>query len=196
MTKSRLMISALIAVLLLITSSQLIAGDDSKKTKLDPEQEYREEFLQWYKQFYPRNSKKLEELRNKDKKLFEESYKLKEHKFADIMETYKKNPDFGQALMDDLKVSEYQNKTLGKIRAEKDKKKKADYIKQLNNIVSKRFDLAVKIKKFKYEELRKRIKRMEKKLADREKEVEELINRKDKEIENRVKELLEDQKEK
>ena len=201
MTKLRLTLLALIAMSILLVTTQTFAADDisgtqadgAKKERLDPEDVYREEFLLWFQKFYPKQSKRLDELRKKDPKLFEEHYKLKEDKLGDIMEAEKKDHEFGKALMDDLKISERQNKTLGKIRSEKDKKKRKGYIDQLEHIVSKRFDLAVKIKQFKYKQLCQKIKRLEKRLEKRMEEVKELVKHKDEEIEARVKHLLEEE---
>lgn len=200
MTKLRLVFLTLIILSILFASAQSFAEydrsgdkvDDARKERIDPEDAYREEFLQWYKEFYPEIANEIEALKKKDPKLYEERYKLKEKKFGGIMETQKKNPDFGKALMDDLKIAAFQNKTLGKLRTEKNKIKRQQYIDQLGNIVSRRFDLAVKIKQFKYEELSQKIKRLEKILARRQKEVQELTKRKVQEVEKRVKHLLEE----
>lgn len=201
MTKSRVILLTLITISILFASAQSLAKedeskpkvDDAKKKQVDPKQEYKEEFLQWYKEFFPKNSKRLEELRKKDKNLFEEHYKLTEKKFGDAMEVYKRNPDYGIVVVEDLFNADRQSKTLRKIRSEKDKRKKQKHIDKLRRIVSTRFDLAVKIKKFKFEELRQSIKRLEKKLASRQNRLEERLKRRDQEIEERTKKLLEDE---
>lgn len=201
MTRLRITLLALIVISVLFASAQSFAADDkhgakvddARKKQIDPKQEYKEEFLQWYKEFFPKSSKSLEELRKKDPKLFEARYKIKEKKFGDAMDIYKRNPDYGKAIVEDFYIGTLQSKTLCKIRSEKDEKKKQKYISQLKNIVIKRFDLGVKIKQFEFEEFRQRIKRLERILAKRQKVFAERLKRKDKEIENRIKKLLEDE---
>ena len=201
MTKSRVIFLTLITISILFASAQSFAADDkskpkvdnAKKKQVDPKQKYKEEFLQWHNEVFPKSGKIMERLRKENKKLFEERYKSKEKRLGNVMDIYKRNPDHGKVIVEDRYKADIQSKTLRKIRSEKDEKKKQKYINELKNIVAKRFDLAVKIKQFEFEEFRQRIKRLEKVLANRQKDFEERLKRRDEEIENRTKKLLADE---
>ena len=147
------------------------------------------EFIEWLNEYYPKDAEKLESLNNKPG-LYCNHFKLLRKKYGEIMDIQKRNPEFAKARMEDLKLLQVRDGILLKIQKTRDQKQKDSLTKQLSEVVSKRFDLTVKIKKFRYEELRARIEQLSKVLAEREEEVKKLQERKDVEIKNRVQELI------
>lgn len=150
------------------------------------------EFTKWLEEFYPKEAESLASSKATtptNPKLHENKLRLLRKKYLAIMEAYKINPEFGKALMDERELISERISLMGKLKAAK-KEEAKKYYGKLAKIVSNEFDINVKIKRFKYEGLRARIKRMEQALVQREMEIKKLVERKDTEIKNRLEELL------
>ncbi len=146
-------------------------------------------FSLWLNETYPTEAESLKEV-EKNAKEYQARLKLKKVKWRRMYGAYKKNPRHGKALIVQRELRLKRTAIVNKLKAAKENKSKVKLRDELNKIVSSEFDIAVQVKKIMYEGLRAAIKRMEKRLAQREREVIKLIEHKDDEVKNRVEELI------
>jgi hypothetical protein len=150
---------------------------------------YEAELTEWLTEFYPDEVEKLNESKS-NTKLHEKRFKLLRKKYGSILDAYKKNPEFGKALMAVKELVAERIDIINMMKTAKSNKRYNFLRSKLAAIVSEEFDNNVTIKRFRYEELRARIKRMEENLALREKEVEKLVEQKDDHIKSRIDDLI------
>lgn len=164
----------------------------SKKAERDmKQQEEEKDLLEWLKLNFPKDAERLEKLKAEESEVYKENIARKWRKFKGLIETTKKNPELGRELTKDIKLIASRDKELRNIANAKNEKQKAESIEKLKDIVSQRFDLGIKIKQLRYEELQRRIERMRTLLVKKREEFKKLEAKKDEEIAKRMTNLLE-----
>ena len=148
-----------------------------------------EQFIAYLKGFFPIEAENLKTF-EKQPKAYQTKIKALRVSYRRLIKAYRYDPEYGKLLVTEVKLRIKRNGILDKLKAAKTKQDKTKLRAELSNTVSKEFDIAVKVKRFKYEQLRARIKKMEKHLATREEEVKKLVTRKDAEIKLRIEELI------
>jgi flagellar motor protein MotB len=111
-------------------------------------------------------------------------------KYRRIFEAEKENPELAKVLKEDLELKEKRNKLLRRIRASTNDAEKKRLTKELEEVVSSRFDLIVKRKQIEYEQLSKKLEKLKEQVKRSEAEVEKWENVKDKEVKQRLEELI------
>ncbi len=119
------------------------------------------EYFKWLKKNYPEKAEKLAKLKEEKPELYRKKLKYSLDKYGRIAEAAKRNPKLAKVLKEDLELKQRRGQLCRKIRAEEDKDKKKELIKELKEVISSRFDLILKRKQIRYEHLLKRLKKLE-----------------------------------
>ena len=115
---------------------------------------------------------------------------LSKKQYGRIAEATRENPKLAKVLKEDLELKKKRDKLLGRIRAVSDEKKKKELTAQLEEIVGDRFDLIVRRKQIRYEQLRKKLEKLKKQVKQSEAEVEKWNELKDEKVKERLEELI------
>lgn len=148
-----------------------------------------QKFFVWLNKFFPNYAQDIKDQEKKPQEYRGEFNKNKSM-FRRLWRGYKFNKQYGKTLVEEVKLRVQRLNILEKLKAAKDQKQKAKFRNDLGKIVSKEFDVAVKVKKQKYEGLKRIIARKEKELAKRENEVKKLVANKAREVKKRVEDLI------
>lgn len=153
----------------------------------------REEFLDWLKKEFEWQVKELEKVKSQDPKLYDTKLQLVWDKYRRIHDAWRWNPELGKVLKQDMALKHRRDDLVGKLKIEKDDKKKRELAHQLWEVVGDRFDLIIRRKQIAYDELLKRLEELKKQINDQRNEIKEWRGDKFKEdaMRERIKELLE-----
>jgi hypothetical protein len=148
------------------------------------------EYFEWLKKNYPQEAEKLAGLKDRKPKLHTRQMVLSLKKYRRIFEAEKENPQLAKVLKEDLQLKEERNKLLRKIRASTNDAEKKQLTKELEKVVSVRFDLIVKRKQIEYEQLSKKLEKLKERVKRSEAEVQKWENVKKVEVKQRLEELI------
>ena len=130
------------------------------------------EYLEWLEKSYPEEAEKLAELRETKPGLHMRQMALALKKYRRIFEAEEENPKLAEVLKEDLVLKQQRDKLLRKIRAASEDAEKKELTKQLEEVVSSRFDLIVKRKQIECEQLLEKLKKLKKRVEESEAKVE------------------------
>lgn len=153
------------------------------------------EFRQWFAENYPTDANNLESIRQSNPLLYARKLMQAARKYGPVARASKDNPELAAVLKEDIELKERRNKILREIRQAEGEKKQT-LTKELEQIVSKRFDLIIKRKQIELEQLQERLKKLESQIAHRQSEVEKWKDSKDEKVKEHTKDLLESKGEK
>lgn len=148
-----------------------------------------QKFFVYLNKYFPEEASGLEPFES-NPKTYQKRFREKKSQFRRLWKGYKHNHKYGELLVQEVKLRRKRMAKLNELKAAEKKAVKQKLRAELKDIVSKEFDIAVKIKEIKYNWLRLRIKRLEKELDRRQEEVKKLLNQKDSEVKKRVEELV------
>ena len=148
-----------------------------------------EAFLEWFKKNYPAQAQQLMELAEKDAEKYSKKLADLRKRYEPVMRAEKNNPELAAVLKEDIELQNHRQKLLREIR-KADKKEKEELLEQLKQIVNRRFDLIVIKKQFRYEDLLRKLQKMQNDLVKRQAELQQLQQDKQKTTEQRLQELL------
>ena len=147
------------------------------------------EYIKWLEKNYPEEAEKLAELREEKPELYMKKLWLSKKQYGRIAEAAKKNPQLAEVLKDDLELKRKRDELLRKIGAASENEKK-ELAKELEKVVSSRFDLIVKRKQIRYEQLRKELEKLKEQVKKSEAEVGKWKEAKGEKVRERVEELI------
>jgi membrane-associated HD superfamily phosphohydrolase len=148
------------------------------------------EYTGWLSENYPKQAKKLEQLKTKNPELYARQVALGYRKHSSIIEASQGNPQLAEILKNDLTLKQKRDKLLRKIAGSADQKERKQLTAELEEIVSSRFDLIVKRKQNAYEQLRKELEKLQEKVKKSEAEVGKWKEIKDEKVKQRLEELI------
>jgi len=150
-------------------------------------QAQQQKFLAWLKEAYPERERQLTKLGNADEywQRFGALYK----KYGTVAATQNRNPELAAVLKEDLDLVDKRDELLAQIR-KANRWNRPKLTKELEEVVSKRFDLIVLKKHLQYDELRRRIEGLRRELESKEHELGRLIQSKDEITKQHLQELL------
>jgi len=113
-------------------------------------------------------------------------------KYGYIYGAWTQNPELGRVLKEKLELKEKRDKLLGKIRDARNEKEKKELTRQLQEVVSNRFDLMVREKQIAYKQLLRRLQELQKRVEESQAEVDKWMDPKFKKqnVDARVEELI------
>jgi len=133
--------------------------------------EMQAEFLDWLKENYPEEAEKLAKLREEKPELYQRQMAISLKKYGRIARASKENPELADVLKQDLVLKKQRDELLRKIKVAPDDEKKK-LVEQLQDVVSSRFDLIVKRKQIEYEQLRKKLEKLQEEVKQSQAQVE------------------------
>ena len=148
-----------------------------------------EAFLEWFKKNYPAQAQQLMELAEKDAEKYTKKLADLRKRYEPVMRAGKNNPELAGVLKEDIELQNHRQKLLREIR-KADKKEKEELLEQLKQIVNRRFDLIVIKKQLRYEDLLRKLQKMQNDLVKRQAELQQLQQDKQETTEQRLQELL------
>lgn len=150
-----------------------------------------EEYLKWFEKDYPEEANKLSELRGKNPELHRRHLRLSMKKYGRIARTAEENPVLAKVLKENLKLNEERDSLLQQLRKISDEEK-TELVKELKDVLNKKFDLIVKRKQLEYEQLAEKLEELKKEIKASEEKVEKWNDPdfKNKNVEARLEKLL------
>lgn len=157
---------------------------------------WKADFVQWLKANYPQEEKDLTKLLEKDPQLYVKRYEHLRAKYSYIFEAEQDNPELGAVLKEDFELKGRRDHLLARMRREKSDARRQAIGAELQEVVSRRYDLIVRRKEIAYEHL---IKKLEGLQAFLKQSKEEIVKSRDSKvrqenIRRRLEALAEDQK--
>jgi hypothetical protein len=113
------------------------------------------EFTDWLTKEYPKEAENLAKLKENEPKLYFEKFDLIRNKYWRIFDEEKRNPELAEVLKEDLRLKDKRDDLVIRIKAAKNEKDKKKLLTELEEVVSKRYDLIVRQKEIAYERLLK-----------------------------------------
>jgi len=148
-----------------------------------------DKYVEWFKVEFPQEAEKLESLRQKHPEKYMKQMQTCQKKYGPIMMAQKKNPQLAEVLKEDLQLQSQRDILLKEYRSA-DKKQRKSLKKELKEVVNSRFDIVVKKKQLRYEQMLARLKELEEKVNAQQAEVENLKDKKGDAVEQRIEELV------
>ena len=113
--------------------------------------------LQWLEKNYPEEAQKLAELKAKRPGLYKRRLALTSRKYKRIQDAEKENPELAEVLKADLALRSRRAELLRKLKAVAAADEKEQLTEELEQVVGERFDLIVRRKQMRYQQLRKEL---------------------------------------
>jgi len=148
------------------------------------------ECLEWLGKNYPEEAEKLTKLKDKKPELYRKHLRYMCEKYRKIMEAEEENPQLAEVLKEDLELKMKRGKLLRMIKAETDENQKEKLVKELKEVVSNRFDLIIKRKQMRYEQMSEDLERLKKEVAKKSAEIEKWKENKEEKVKEHLEELM------
>ena len=159
-------------------------------------QKRHDELLALIKEHRPERARKLADLRESDPDKYFKEFSAQRRIWGPVLEAKKRgDKKLAALLIEDIDLLQDRNALLREIHRA-DKKQRPKLLKELEGIVGKRFDLILKKKRLQYQELRRRLKRLQDQIERKQQELEKLTGSKKQAITKRVNELTPKEKDK
>jgi hypothetical protein len=155
-------------------------------------QEKSEEYIKWLIENYPDEAAKLEQLKEENPAQYMRALRISRRKYDRIFRTSKDNPQLATVLKEQMTLREKRGELLQQIKATTDEKQKKELTAELQNVVSRQFDLIVKRKQLAYEDLANKLAKLQKEVDRKKTEVEKWKSKdfKNEQVKKRVDELI------
>lgn len=147
-----------------------------------------DEFIQWLEKNDPEEAASLAELKEKDPDAYLAKSGEARRRYEPIMRAQRDNPELAKVLMKDMDLQKQQDDILRRLRTA-DAKDKEAMTKELEQVISTRFDVILLKKQLMYDELYARLLKLQEELEKRQSELEVLKNSKEQNVQDRMKEL-------
>ena len=149
-----------------------------------------QDYIKWLEKNYPQQAEELNKLKDDKPGLYQKKLDVGMRRYGRIMEASKSDPALAEVIKQDLELKDKRNKLLKELKATTDEKEKDKLTAELKDIVSNRFELVVKKKQLRYEELQRKLETMKKEVSQGEAELTKLKAGKAEHIEQRMKKLI------
>lgn len=150
------------------------------------------EYLEWLQENYPDEANGLADIRDEKPELYMKRLQRSLRKYGRIVRASKENPQLAEILKKDLVLKGQRNALLKEIKTTIDKKKTKALTKELETVVSSRFDLIVERKQAEYEQLNKRLEELKEQVQKSQAQIEKWKDSKfkDENVKSRVDKLV------
>jgi hypothetical protein len=159
-------------------------------------QQRRAEFLDWLEKNYPRETRDLANLRERDPNLYEKKLGSMRERYGPIRDAERRNPELAEVLKEDLRLKEREDELVSKIKATTNQKEKEKLTAELEEVVGDRYDLILRRKQIAYERLLKELEELQNRIKESHAEMLKSQDSKVKaeNVKQRCKDLLEEKK--
>lgn len=162
--------------------------DDPARRWEERLQRRHDEFVQWLEKNDPDRAAELAQLKEKNlDEYLNKSHELR-RRYEPILRAEQDNPELARAMMQDLSLQDQRDDLLRRLRTAESGEKDA-LTRELQKVISARFDLIILKKQLMYDELYKRLQKLQQELEKRQSELEDLKNTKENNVQERLKEL-------
>jgi hypothetical protein len=113
-------------------------------------------------------------------------------KYREIREAERENPKLAEILKQDLELRSQRNRLIRKIRAEENQDEKDKLAEELEEVLSKRFDIILQRKQIAYEQLSEKLEKLKEEVKKSKASIEKWNDPKlkDEKVKTRLKELV------
>jgi hypothetical protein len=159
-------------------------------------QERRAAFLGWLGENAPDESRELAGLKDADPNLYSKKYDLVRRRYWPIFDESRRNPEWAQVLLEDVKLQKRQDELVGRIKAATNKNVEKRLTDELENVVAQRYDVILRRRQMAYERLLRRLDNLKNQIKNSRNDILKYQDPKIKEenVKQRTKELLEKKK--
>jgi len=147
-------------------------------------------FMSWLTENYPDKAQQLQKLQQEDMEAYFEQLGSIMRTYKPIMKASKWNPELAGVLKEDLRLKGQRRELLAAIKAATDEDERKQLENQLKGVVAERFELIIKRKQIRYEELLQKLEHLKEQLRERKNEVDSLRSQKAEKVKGRLEELL------
>jgi len=153
----------------------------------------RAEFTEWLRKNYSRQAEELAKLEYTEPDLYWKKFDLVREKYWRIFEEERRNPEMAEVLKEDLALREREEELVSRIKAAKKETEKKELTSELEEVISRRFDLIIRRKQIAYERLLKWLEELKNRIKHSNEEIVKWQNEKFKSenVARRLKELIE-----
>ena len=163
-------------------------GDAPRNRWLEHLQRRHDEFIEWLQKNNPELATELAQLKDKDQNEYFARVMDARRQYDPILRAERDNPELASVLKEDMALQKQREELLREIRGAEGEKRD-QLFKDLEALVSQRFDLIIRKKTLQYQELEERLKRLQVELEKRQTEVQKLQVGKNQAVKQRVKDL-------
>ncbi|OHB57383.1 MAG: hypothetical protein A2173_11100 [Planctomycetes bacterium RBG_13_44_8b] len=151
------------------------------------------DFQQWLVKEYPKEVENLAKLKENDPNLYMERFETIRGRYWRIFEEERRNPELAEVLKEDLELKDKRDELVIRIKAATNEQDKQKLTAELEDVVSRRYDLIVRQKEIAYERLLKWLEELRNRIRDSRAEI---IKSKDEQVKtenvkNHMRDLLE-----
>jgi hypothetical protein len=153
----------------------------------------RAEFTEWLKENYSRQAEELAKLEYTEPDLYWKKFDLVRDKYWRIFEEERRNPELAEVLKEDLALREREEELVSRIKTTKKEAEKTELTTELEEVISRRFDLIIRRKQIAYERLLKWLEELKNRIKHSNEEILKWQNEefKAENVARRLKELIE-----
>ncbi len=144
------------------------------------------EFIEWLGKDYPKDANELAKIKERSPEIYMQRLMSLVRKYRQEYEASKTNPALAKLLRQDRPLKQRRDQILKKLQ----KNEKEALMKELVEIVGKRFDIIVKRKQLHHEMLLEKLEAIKKQIQKSEEEVKQWQESKEKQVQGRADELL------
>ena len=159
-------------------------------------QERRAAFLGWLGENAPDESRELAGLKDADPNLYNKKYDLVRRRYWPIFDESRRNPEWAQVLLEDVKLQKRQNELVARIKATTNKNAETRLTGELEDVVAQRYDVILRRRQMAYERLIRRLDDLKDQIKNSRNDILKYQDPKIKEdnVKQRTKDLLEEKK--
>jgi hypothetical protein len=156
----------------------------------------RAEFTEWLRKNYSRQAEELAKLEYTEPDLYWKKFDLVRDKYWRIFEEEHRNPEMAEVLKEDLALREREEELVSRIKAAKKEAEKKELTTELEEVISRRFDLIIRRKQIAYERLLKWLEELKSRIKHSNEEIVKWQNEefKAENVARRLKELIDENK--
>ena len=148
------------------------------------------EYIKFLEQNYPEEAAELAMVKEKTPDQYFGRLRTSLEKYGRIAKAAKDNPELAAVLKQDVVLKSQTEEVVKQLRAVSDETKKKELTDKLRGLVNERFDLIVKQKELRYQDMNKRLAELQKQVNNQQAELQKLKTKKEQQVNERVSELL------
>jgi len=135
-------------------------------------------------------------LKNVDLDLYHKKYDLVRRRYYRIFDESRRNPEWAQVLLEDVRLQQRQDELVAKIKATKNRREEKRLTTELEEVIALRYDVTLRRWQLAHERLLKQIEDLRSQLRDMRNDIIKYQDPKTKEanVKQRIKDLLEEKK--
>lgn len=124
------------------------------------------EFVEWLESNFPKDHETLTNLKDREPSLYARTFESLLEEYGTIFEGYRSSPELGAVLKEDYELKKRRHELCKRLRCEKSEAKRQAIGLELQEVVSRRYDLIVRQKEIAYEQLLRKLEELQSQVHD------------------------------